>query len=409
MSSTKQNRRLDVSARLDTLRDRLGRGLGSIAVLPLSETEQETLLRAMTDQILRIKLEQDGSVSVTGNRIRVHMSANAIANPNSQPGKEAKREDPMRAVYEEVARHGEKLLAEFLQTGEAQVLDLQLDYDGQTSYYEVRAAVSANREILAVVRDVTALREAENAIAGSREELARLSELLQYETALRAQEEDILKKSFHRLETLLEDTVEAIALIVQKKDSLVAQHQERVSRLACAIGREMGLDSRRVDVIGLAALLHDLGMMFIPPDTLEKPGELSEAQLLTVKNHAEAEFQILRTIDLFFPVAEIVHQHHERLNGSGYPAGLKGDVILLEARIIAVADVVEAMMSDRPHRAALGVEAAMAEIASGKGTLYDPNAVDACVRLFKEGKFQFDEAKADLAPNAAHPQKRTAP
>ena len=403
MSSTKQNRRLDVSARLDTLRDRLGRGLGSIAVLPLSETEQETLLRAMTDQILRIKLEQDGSVSVTGNRIRVHMSANAIANPNSQPGKEAKREDPMRAVYEEVARHGEKLLAEFLQTGEAQVLDLQLDYDGQTSYYEVRAAVSANREILAVVRDVTALREAENAIAGSREELARLSELLQYETALRAQEEDILKKSFHRLETLLEDTVEAIALIVKKKDSLVAQHQERVSRLACAIGREMGLDSRRVDVIGLAALLHDLGMMFIPPDTLEKPGELSEAQLLTVKNHAEAEFQILRTIDLFFPVAEIVHQHHERLNGSGYPAGLKGDDILLEARIIAVADVVEAMMSDRPHRAALGVEAAMAEIASGKGTLYDPNAVDACVRLFKEGKFQFDEAKADLAPNAAHP------
>jgi HD-GYP domain-containing protein (c-di-GMP phosphodiesterase class II) len=403
MSSTKQNRRLDVSARLDTLRDRLGRGLGSIAVLPLSETEQETLLRAMTDQILRIKLEQDGSVSVTGNRIRVHMSANAIANPNSQPGKEAKPEDPMRAVYEEVARHGEKLLAEFLQTGEAQVLDLQLDYDGQTSYYEVRAAVSANREILAVVRDVTALREAENAIAGSREELARLSELLQYETALRAQEEDILKKSFHRLETLLEDTVEAIALIVQKKDSLVAQHQERVSRLACAIGREMGLDSRRVDVIGLAALLHDLGMMFIPPDTLEKPGELSEAQLLTVKNHAEAEFQILRTIDLFFPVAEIVHQHHERLNGSGYPAGLKGDDILLEARIIAVADVVEAMMSDRPHRAALGVEGAMAEIASGKGTLYDPNAVDACVRLFKEGKFQFDEAKADLAPNAAHP------
>ena len=381
------------------LRDRLGRGLGSTAILPLSETEQETLLRAMTDQILRIKLEQDGSVSVTGNRIRVHMPANAIANPNSQPDREAKPEDPMRAVYEEIARHGEQLLAKSLQTGEAQVLDLQLEYDGQTSYYEVRAAVSANREILAVVRDVTPLREAENSIVGSREELARLSELLQYETALRAEEEDILKKSFHRLETLLEDTVEAIAMIVQKKDSLVAQHQERVSRLACAIGREMGLDNRRVDVIGLAALLHDLGMMFIPPDTLEKPGELSEAQLLTVKNHAEAEFQILRTIDLFFPVAEIVHQHHERLDGSGYPAGLKGDDILLEARIIAVADVVEAMMSTRPHRAALGVEAALAELASGKGVLYDPNAVDACVRLFKEGKFQFDEAKADLAPN----------
>lgn len=400
MSSTKQNRRLDVSAKLDTLRDRIGRGLGSTTVLPLSETEQETLLRAMTDQILRIKLEQDGSVSVTGNRIRVHMSANAIANPNGPPGNEAKPEDPMRVVYEEIARYGEKLLAGFLQTGEAQVLDLQLDHNGQTSYYEIRAAVCANREILAVVRDVTALRQAENAIAGSREEMTRLSELLQYETALRAQEEDILKKSFHRLERLLEETVEAIALIVQKKDSHVAQHQERVSRLACAIGREMGLDSGRVDVIGLAALLHDLGMMFIPPDTLEKPGELSEAQLLTVKNHAEAEFQILRTIDLFFPVAEIVHQHHERLDGSGYPAGLKGDDILLEARIVAVADVVEAMMSDRPHRAALGAEAAMAEIASGKGTLYDPNAVDACVRLFKEGKFQFD-AKSEMTPSTA--------
>jgi putative nucleotidyltransferase with HDIG domain len=404
MSSTKQPRRIDVSGKLDTLRDRIGRGLGSTSsVLPLSETEQESLLRIVADQVLRIKLEQDGSVSVTGNRIRVHMPANGIANPNSQPGMEAKPEDPMRAVYEEVARHGEELLAGFLQTGEVQVLDLQLDHDGQMSYFEVRAVVCANREILAVIRDVTALREAENAIAGSREELTRLSELLRYETALRAEEEDILKKSFHRLETLLEDTVEAIALIVQKKDSQVAQHQERVSKLACAIAREMGLDNGRVDVIGLAALLHDLGMMFIPHDTLEKPGQLSEAQLLTVRSHAEAEFQILKTIDLFFPVAEIVHQHHERLDGSGYPAGLKESDILLEARIIAVADVVEAMTSDRPHRAAMGVQAAMAELASGKGVLYDSDTVDACIRLFKEGRFQFDETKSDLAPNTAHP------
>lgn len=401
MSLTKQNRRLDVSGRLDALRDRIGRGLGSTTVLPLSETEQETLLRAMTDQVLRIKLEQDDSVSVTGHRIRVHLPASAIADPNSQPGKKAKPEDPMRVVYEEVARHSRVLLAEYLRTGEAQVLDLRLDHNGEISHYEVRAAVSASREMLAVVRDVTALREAENAIAGSREELARLSELLQHETALRAEEEDILKRSFHRLETLLEETVEAIALIVQKKDSLVAHHQDRVSQLACAIGREMGLDNRRIDVIGLAALLHDLGMMFIPPDTLEKKGELSEAQFQTVKNHAEAEFQILKTIDLFYPVAEIVHQHHERLDGSGYPAGLKGDEILLEARIIAVADVVEAMLSDRPHRPALGVEATMAAISSGRGTLYDANAVEACVRLFSEGRFQFDELKTDMAPAKA--------
>jgi len=401
MSSTKQNRRLDVSGKLDTLRDRIGRGLGSIpSVLPLSETEQEGLLRMVADQVLRIKLEQDGSVAVAGNRVRFHMPASAVANPKGQPDKEDEPENPLRAMYEEIARHGEQLLAGFLQTGEVQILDLQLDRGGLMSYFEVRAVVCGNREILAVIRDVTALREAENAIAGSREELTRLSGLLQHETALRVEEEDILKKSFHRLETLLEDTVEAIALIVQKKDSLVAQHQERVSKLACAIAREMGLDNGRVDVIGLAALLHDLGMMFIPSDTLEKPGQLSEAQLLTVKNHAEAEFQILKTIDLFLPVAEIVHQHHERLDGSGYPAGLKGDDILLEARIIAVADVVEAMMSDRPHRAALDVKATMAEIASGRGKLYDPNAVDACVRLFKEGRFRFDEVITKPTPNA---------
>ncbi len=396
MSLTKPHRRSDVSAKLDTLRDRIGRGLGAVpSVLPFSETEQETLLRVMPDHVLRIKLEQDGSVSVTGNRIRVHLPASAISNPNGQPGKDDKPEDPMKAVYEEIARHGEKLLAGFLQTGEVQTLDVQLDYNGETSHYEVRAAACVSREILAVVRDVTAVRGAENAIAGSKEEVTRLSEMLQHETALRAEEEEILKKSMHRLERLFEETVEAIALIVQKRDSQVAQHQERVSKLACALAREMGLDNGRVDVIGLAALLHDLGMMFIPHDTLEKRGELSEAQLQTVKNHAEAEFQILKTIDLFYPVAEIVHQHHERLDGSGYPAGLKGDNILLEARILAVADVVEAMMSDRPHRPALGMEATMAEITSGKGTLYDPNAVDACVRLFSQGKFKFDEAKTD--------------
>jgi HD-GYP domain-containing protein (c-di-GMP phosphodiesterase class II) len=180
-----------------------------------------------------------------------------------------------------------------------------------------------------------------------------------------------------------------------------------VSKLSCAIAREMGLDNGRVDVIGLAALLHDLGMMFIPHDTLEKRGELSEAQLQEVKNHAEAEFQILKTVDLFYPVAEIVHQHHERLDGSGYPAGLKGDNILLEARILAVADVVEAMMSNRPHRPALGMEATMSEITSGKGTLYDPNAVDACIRLFSQGMFKFDEANSALKPATASEERET--
>jgi HD-GYP domain-containing protein (c-di-GMP phosphodiesterase class II) len=207
-------------------------------------------------------------------------------------------------------------------------------------------------------------------------------------------------KSPSKLNGLLEDAIRAIQSVVQKKDPATARHQARVWKLACAIGREMGLGKTRVAIIGLAALVHDFGKVFIPSDILNKPGKLTEAEFSAVKSHAEAVFQILSTIDLFCPIADIVHQHHERMNGSGYPLGLKGDDILLEARIIAVADVVEAMLSDRPHRPALGVEAAMKEIAGGRVTLYDADAADACIRLFRVRKFEFD-AETDLVAQAS--------
>lgn len=402
-STTKQSRRFNVSATLDTLRDHIGRGLGSATdsssnVLPLSEAEQQALLRATPDFVFRIELEQNGDVSVIGNGTRTYIAADAVANPHGQPGNKAGPDDLMRSLCEELARQGEKLMGGFLRTGEVQVLELQLDHNGHTTCYEVRAAVCEIREILVVVRDVTARRETENAIAKSKDELARLNELLRNEASLRAEEEKILKKNLGRLQKLLEDTIGAIALMVQKKDPRTARHQKRVSRLACAIGREMGLKSSQVDVIGLAALLHDLGKVFIPADTLDKPGKLSEAEFSIVKDHAEADFQILKTVDLFLPIADIVHQHHERIDGSGYPLGLKGDDILMEARVIAVADVVEAMVSDQTYRSALGVEATMNEITAGKGTLYDPNAVDACVRLFAEGNFEFDKAETGTPP-----------
>ncbi len=414
MPTGKQHRRFDVSATLDTLRDHIGRGLGAAStVLPLSEAEQKALLRVIPDLIFRIELQQDGAVSVTGNGTRTYTTADALTNPDDQPGKEDKPEDLMKTLCEELARHGEKFMGGFLQTGEVQVLELQFDHDGQTTYYEVRATACVSKEVLAVVRDVTSHREAENAIARSRDELARLNEVLQNEVSLRADEEDILRKSFGKLEKLLEGTVEVIAMIVRKKDPHTARHQERVSRLACAIGREMGLESSQVDVIGLAALLHDLGKVLIPGNTLDKPGKLSEAEFSEVKNHAEAEFQILKTIDLFCPIADIVHQHHERINGSGYPLGLKDDDILMEARVIAVADVVEAMVSNRPHRPAVGLEAALKEIAAGKGTLYDPNAVDACIRLFGGSKFEFldesDKVESDLPPKTGQGGVQTPP
>jgi len=324
--------------------------------------------------------------------------ANTVANPDGQPREEDEAEDLMRSLCAELARHGETLMEGFLRTGEVQILELHLGQNGQAADFEVRAVVCVSKEVLAVVADVTARKEAENALTRSTDELTRLNGALQNELCSRAEEEEILKRSFGKLGKLLEGTIEVVTLIVRKKDPDTARHQERVSKLACAIAREMGLKSSQVDVIGLAALLHDLGKVFIPAETLAKPGKLSESEFSLIKNHAEADFQILRTIDLFGPIAEIAHQHHERLNGSGYPLALKGDDILVEARVVAVADVVEAMVSDRPYRPARGVEAALNEIAAGKGTLYDPDAANACIRLFREGKFEFDGSETDLPP-----------
>ena len=358
----------------------------------------------LPDLVFRIELGQDGAVSVVGNGTRVHIPADAVGNPDFHAGEKDDPEGLLPSLCEELAHRGAKLMGEFLRTGEVQVLELQFDHNGHSTFFEIRAVACESRQVLVLVRDVTGQTEAENAMARAGDDLARLNEVLQNEASLRAEEEELLRKGFQRLERLLENTIEAVALIVQKKDPRTARHQERVSKLACAIGREMGLEIGQVDVIGLAALMHDLGMVFISSDTLDKPGQLSQAEFSLVKNHAEAEFQILKTIDLFLPIADIVHQHHERIDGSGYPLGLKGDDILMEARVIAVADVVEAMLSDRPHRPALSVDSAMNEINAGKGTLYDPNAVDACVRLLGEGKFRFDgeeTATPEATPSAA--------
>jgi HD-GYP domain-containing protein (c-di-GMP phosphodiesterase class II) len=253
-----------------------------------------------------------------------------------------------------------------------------------------------------VATDITARKEAEAGIARSLNEVARLNEVLQNETTLHAEDEQILDNAFAKLGKLLEDTIGAIQMIVHQKDPPTARHQARVCKLACAIAREMGLAKGQVDTIGLAALLHDLGKVFIPADTLNKPGKLTEAEYSAVKNSAETEFQILKTIDLFYPIADIVHQHHERLNGSGYPVGIKGEDILMEARIIAVADVVEAMVSDRPYRPALTLEAALNEIESGKGNLYDPRVAEACITLFRESRFGFDSAETVVPQEMAY-------
>jgi len=195
----------------------------------------------------------------------------------------------------------------------------------------------------------------------------------------------------------LEGTIEALARTTEMRDPYTSGHQQRVSQLACAIAEKMGLSEKTVAGVRVSGLLHDVGKVSIPAEILSKPGKLTATEFSLVKEHVRIGFDVLKGIVFPWPVAEIVLEHHERLDGSGYPKGLKGDAINLGARILAVADVVEAMSSHRPYRPALGIDAALAEIREHQGKLYDSGAVEACVQLLADG-FEFAPTRVSPAP-----------
>ena len=200
-----------------------------------------------------------------------------------------------------------------------------------------------------------------------------------------------LKNSFKRLHRSWLQTVEMTTAITDARDPYTAGHERRVAEIAVAIAIEMGLDTGTIEGIRVSGYLHDLGKIGVPAEILAKPGKLSALEFDLVKTHSERGYKILQEVDFPWPVAEVAYQHHERLDGSGYPRGLKGEEILLEARIMAVADVVEAMASHRPYRAGLGIEKALAEIERGRGTAYDPTAADTCLVLFREKGFRIPD------------------
>ena len=202
--------------------------------------------------------------------------------------------------------------------------------------------------------------------------------------------EEALRDSFDKLQRMVGQTVNVLASVVEVRDPTIAGHQRRVAHLVSAIASEMGLAGDQIVGIYMAGLVHDVATVYIPSDILTKPARLDEAEFSMVKDQPRLAYDILRTIEFPWPVAEIVLQHRERMDGSGYPAGLSGEDILLEARILGVADVVEAMTSNRPHRSAPGIDAAIDEISKYRGILYDPVVVDTCLRLFNEKKFNFD-------------------
>ena len=200
------------------------------------------------------------------------------------------------------------------------------------------------------------------------------------------------KELHHTLEILrryLGATTQAICLMVESRDPYTAGHQRRVSDLARAIATEMGLPRDIIDGIRTAALLHDIGKISVPSEILSKPGKLNEHELSLIKVHPKIAYDILSSIEFPWPIADIILQHHERMDGSGYPQGLSGDDILIQARILGVADVVEAMVSHRPYRSAHKLEDIIDELSQKSGALYDSNVIEVCIRLFKEKNFFF--------------------
>ena len=232
--------------------------------------------------------------------------------------------------------------------------------------------------------------ELEVCVKESAAQLTKVNEQLRLEIIERKKVENELQDTLKELRQALRGTIQAMALTVETRDPYTAGHQRRVADLARAIAKEMGFPRDKITGIRMAGALHDIGKIAIPSEILSKPGRLNGTEFELIKNHPKVGYDILKSIKFPWPVAQIVFQHHERINGSGYPQKLSGKNIMIEAKIVAVADVVEAMCGARPCRPAYNSERVLQEISQNKGILYDSNVVDACIKIFTEKGFKFD-------------------
>jgi HD-GYP domain-containing protein (c-di-GMP phosphodiesterase class II) len=240
----------------------------------------------------------------------------------------------------------------------------------------------AERQLLALHPDLEALVEKRTA------ELVQSNKLLKIEIDNRKCMQLELQHSFENLKKVMNSTVQAITRTIDKRDPYTSGHQHRVADLSRSIAREIGFSENEIEGIYIAAAIHDIGKISIPAEILSKPVQLSDIEISLIQAHSQTGYDILKGIKFPWPIAEIVLQHHERLDGSGYPRGLAGDDVLMAARIIGVADVVETMASHRPYRPSIGIDKALEEITQNKGILYEPLVVDACLEIFNNKNFQ---------------------
>ncbi|MCX5823943.1 MAG: response regulator [Deltaproteobacteria bacterium] len=233
-------------------------------------------------------------------------------------------------------------------------------------------------------------KELESEVIRRTEESKHALENLQQEITERKKAEEQLQRTLDSLRKAVNTTIQVMVSAVETRDPYTAGHQIRSANLARAIATEMGLPPEKVEGIRMAGSIHDIGKLSIPAEILSKPTKLSETEFSLIKEHARQGYEILKNVESPWPLAEIVRQHHERMDGSGYPRNLKGEEICMEARILAVSDVVESMASHRPYRPGLGIHVALEEIEKNSGTLYDNTVADACLRLFREKGFKLE-------------------
>jgi HD-GYP domain-containing protein (c-di-GMP phosphodiesterase class II) len=241
----------------------------------------------------------------------------------------------------------------------------------------------AEKQLLTMQADL------ENQVEQRTAELVQSNKLLKIEIENRKGMQQELQQSFESLKKAMGSTIQAISMTVEMRDPYTSGHQQRVANLAKTIAKELKLPESQIESIYMAAAIHDIGKISLPAEILVKPIPLSDIEISLVQAHAQAGYDILKGIEFPWAIADIVLQHHERMDGSGYPRGLAGDKIVFEARIICVADVVETMASHRPYRPSIGIDKALEEIADHKGVLYDPRVVDACLKIFSEKGFSF--------------------
>ncbi len=283
-------------------------------------------------------------------------------------------------TYTHVTKYGQRISVE--------VVSDEIVYDGHPAWLSVIRDVTERKQVEDdLVHDRTAL---EQRVKERTYQLEEINKQMKQELLERKEMEEELKRSFKMLRKTMEGVVQAMAIVVEAQDPYTAGHQRRVAALACAIGREMGLPVDKIEAIRVACLLHDIGKITIPIEILSKPGKLTETEFSFIKKHPQVGYDILKGIEFPWEVASIVRQHHERIDGSGYPDGLQREGILMEAKILGVADVVEAMSSHRPYRPARGIDKALAEILQNRGVVYEPDVVNSCIKIFAEKKFEFN-------------------